>query len=539
MAFFDPKTNFAERSFLIVDDFEAMRRILRDLLRRCGANRVEVAGNGVEAINILRRAKYDVVLCDYYLGDGKNGQQILEEARHEGLVGPATIWIMVTAEKTHDMVMGAVEHAPDDYLLKPVSETGLLTRMERLIGHKTALVGISAAMRAKDYQKVLDLCKARMEHDAGNPMEILRIQASVYQLIGQPERARGLFEAVLARRDVPWARVGLARLELAAGETQRARDLLEQLTADFPNSLEAYDLLAQSYQQQGAWGDAQRVLTQAVRLSPNSFQRQSALGDSALRCEQFDTAESAFQKALKLGAQTTLKAPAPYLGLAQVYTAQNKTAEALKLLGQLGKDIDSEEVRLQATAASVSVHRAAGNLEQAAAAASQVAAGIEDGGHSMSAAAMLELAETFVGIGKLEEAGKLLQFLVRNNYEDEALMRRVTELYRQAGMGEGSGALVQVTRQEMIEAMNRGVKLAADGKLDEALACIRQARTLMPRNPRLLLNYAYVVIALMQKNGWRRDMETEARRSIEAAREIAPAEKRCGDLLTKLESLRH
>lgn len=538
MAFIDPKTNFAERSFLIVDDFEAMRRILRDLLRRCGAKRVDVAANGSEALNILRHAKCDVVLCDYYLGDGKNGQQILEEARHEGLVGASTIWIMVTAEKTHDMVMGAVEHAPDDYLLKPVSETALLTRMERLIGHKTALVGISAAMRAKDYQKVLDLCKARMAQDAGNPMEILRIQASVYQLIGQPERARALFEAVLARRDVPWARVGLARLELAEGQIDRARDLLEQLTTDFPNSLEAYDLLAQTYQQQGAWGDAQRVLKQAVRLSPNSFQRQSALGDSALRCEQFETAEMAFQKALKLGAQTTLKAPAPYLGLARVYTAQNKTAEALKLLGQLTSDIDSDEARLQSTAASVRVYQAAGDDAKATAAARQVAAGIEEGGHNMSAAATLELAETFLAIGNLEEAGKLLQFLVRNNYEDEELMRRVTELYRQAGMGEEGGALVEATRQQMVESMNQGVKLAAQGKLDEALTCIRQAKVLMPRNPRLLLNHAYVVIALMQKNGWRHDMESEARRSILSARQIAPAEKRCGELLSKLESLR-
>lgn len=537
----DPhKSNFANRSFLLVEDFEAMRGILRDLLRRCGARRIEVAANAKDALALLQRNKcdIDVVLCDYNLGPGKNGQQLLAEARHEGLISAATIWIMVTAEKTTDMVMGAIEHQPDDYLLKPVTEAALQNRLEKLIKRKAALSDIAAAMRAGEYGKALELCKQRIAQDPGNPMEIMRLQAELLLLLGQPEQARLIFDAVLARRDVPWARLGLARLLIHAGDPGRARELLEQLIEDTPNYLESYDLLAQTHRRQGAWQDMQRVLTKAVEISPNSPQRQTALGESALRCEDLTVAEASFQKALKLAAQSSLKVPAPYLGLARVYSAQDKTGDALGLLSRLATDIEGDEATLQAKAEEVRVHHRAGNGELAAALTKEITERIQGGNQNLSPTATLDLAETFMLMGHKDTASNLLQFVVRNNHEDAELAGRVLEVFDQGGMGVEGQALVQSSRQQAIDAMNRGVQLASQGKLEEALAYLNQAKTLMPRNPRLLLNHSYVAISLLQKNGWRHDLESDARRSIATARQVAPGEKRCGELLAKLESLR-
>lgn len=541
MAVADPhKSNFINRTFLLIEDFEAMRGILRDLLRRCGARQIEVAANAKEALTLMRRGNcdIDVVLCDYNLGPGTNGQQLLAEARHEGLISAATIWIMVTAEKTADMVMGAIEHQPDDYLLKPVTEAALQTRLEKLIRRKAALSEIAAAMRAGEYGKALELCKKRLEQDPGNPMEIMRLQAELLLILGQPAQARQIFDAILARRDIPWARLGLAKLLIDEGKVGQARELLEQLIADTPNYLESYDLLAQTYRREGAWQDMQRVLGKAVEISPNSPQRQSALGESALRCDDLAVAEASFQKALKLSAQSALKVAAPYLGLARVYSAQHKTADALGQLARLAADIEGDEASLQAKAEEVRVHHGAGNAEAAAAATREIAERIEDGNQNLSPAATLDLAETFMLMGRKDTASKLLQFVVRNNHEDAELAARVQEVFDKGGMGDEGRALVQSSRQQAIDAMNQGVQLASQGKLEEALAYLNHAKTLMPRNPRLLLNHSYVAISLLQKNGWRHDLETDARRSISTARQVAPGEKRCGELLAKLESLR-
>ncbi len=83
--------------------------------------------------------------------------------------------------------------------------------------------------------------------------------------------------------------------------------------------------------------------------------------------------------------------------------------------------------------------------------------------------------------------------------------------------------------------MNHGVRLAREGKLDEAITLTREARERMPNNPRLLLNHAYLLIAWMEKSGRDASVAAEARGCIETARRLKPGEKRAGELMTKLE----
>lgn len=538
MAVVDPRKALCEgRAFLIVEDFEPMRVMLRELLRRCGAKRIETAANTRAAMTILRRGTIDVVLCDYHLGEGETGQHLLERARQESLVGASTIWIMVTAEKAASMVMGMAEHQPDDYLVKPVTEACLQARLEKLIPRKAALAKIDAAIRAREYLRALDLCRERLAQDPDNALETLRIQSELYQLIGRPAEARAILSSVLARMDVPWARVGMAKLYHHEGRHVRARDVLLQLVADQPRYLEAYDWLARTHQRMDDWQEAERVLCQAVEHSPHSHQRQSALGDTALRCSHLEIAERAYQRALKLTAGTALRNPAPYLGLARVFSASGRAGEALAMLGRMAADLEGDEARLQAKTEEARVHHAAGDTERAAAAAQEVGALINSGTQNLSPPVTLDIAEAFMLLGDREAAGRLLQFVVRNNHEDEELVARALEVFDKAGMGEEGRALVERSRNEATDAMNQGARLAAQGRLEEALEHMQQAKSLMPRNSRLLLNHAHVVISLMHKNGWRHDLETEARRSIETARLIVPGDKRCGELMAKLEAV--
>ncbi len=95
----------------------------------------------------MRRRAYDVVLCDYNLGEGMDGQQVLEEAKHRRLVGYATVFVMITAENTMEMVMGAMEYKPDDYLTKPFNKELLKSRLEKLVARKRDLVPVQTGQR--------------------------------------------------------------------------------------------------------------------------------------------------------------------------------------------------------------------------------------------------------------------------------------------------------------------------------------------------------------------------------------------------------
>ncbi|MBS3800868.1 MAG: response regulator, partial [Thioalkalivibrio sp.] len=121
---------------LVVDDFSNMRSTLRQMLLSAGYEDIDMAASGEDAIDKLGQRRYAIVLCDYNLGEGLDGQQVLDLARDRGLIDLSTLFIMVTAETTSDMVMGAVESIPDGYLSKPFTKDLLAVRLARGIRRK-------------------------------------------------------------------------------------------------------------------------------------------------------------------------------------------------------------------------------------------------------------------------------------------------------------------------------------------------------------------------------------------------------------------
>ena len=72
--------DLSSKTYLVIDDLADMRSMIRSMLVAYGVTNIDMAGNGKDAIKSLSKTQYDVVLCDYNLGEGKDGQQVLEEA---------------------------------------------------------------------------------------------------------------------------------------------------------------------------------------------------------------------------------------------------------------------------------------------------------------------------------------------------------------------------------------------------------------------------------------------------------------------------
>ena len=71
--------DYSRTRFLIVDDFSDFRTSLKSMLRDLGAKDVDTADRGEDTLVMCRHKRYDIILHDYNLGAGKNGQQVLEE----------------------------------------------------------------------------------------------------------------------------------------------------------------------------------------------------------------------------------------------------------------------------------------------------------------------------------------------------------------------------------------------------------------------------------------------------------------------------
>lgn len=541
LANFSPVSiNLSGKNILIVDDYQEMRTILRDMLRNLGADvkKMYMVATGEDAIAILKKVEFDVVLCDLVLGTGKNGQQVLEEAKHLSLVGPSCLWIMISAEKAAEAVSGAAEYQPDAYLIKPVTEVSLSTRLEKIWVKKKAFAEIHQAIKRLDYGEALNLCDQRLVSDKANTSDLLRTKCNLLWMTGELDRAQNLLEEILSKRELPWAKVALARIFFKKNDLELAKKLLEETIEINSTYIEAHDLLAQTLQAMDDLAGANDVLERAVKLSPNSALRQQTLGSLSLKIGKLENAERAFRRSIALGENSVLKKADTYLGLVKVCSAKNNPGEAMRVLGQLTKSFNSDDVRLRALAATGLVHHQSGEVEKAAQLAIELDQSLSNKDERpLSSEESLEIAHLLLVAGDKEKAIQLLQSEIKNNPENPMLHKVVSDIFEQAGMREEGSQLIEATRQEAMLMMNRGVLLVSKGQYEEAVCAMREARAAMPTNVRVLLNFAHVFIAYIQKNGSTPDLIDEARKSLLAANELSPGEPRFKRLMASLNEL--
>ncbi|MFA7240428.1 MAG: tetratricopeptide repeat protein [Sulfuricellaceae bacterium] len=535
--FLNSNSMFVGKRFLIVDDFQGMRGMLREMLKSFGAKDIDMAANGKEAIVCLEKNKYSAVLCDYNLGIGKNGQQVLEEAKCRDLIGLATAWIIISAEKTSDMVVGAAEYMPDDYIIKPVTEAALRSRVEKVMTKKVALHDIEKAISTKNFARAIALCDEALSASKANATDLLRIKTNLLLNMGNYDQARQVFEKILAVRDVPWARTGLAKVAFYSNDAATAQRLLQELLKENPAYLEAHDLLAKIYESQGNLEEAQRVLARSTALSPNSYIRQRSFGEIAHKRGDLEAAEHAYRKSIKLGEFSVLKTPVAHLGLAKLCSAKDNPVEALQILKSVGKEFNDQETNFHAKVVEGMVHRKSGDYVAAGKAAKEIAEIVQRDKNSLPAGTMIEAAQLLLETGNKEVAESLVQNIVKNNHENKELIAQVNEVYSQAGMVDEGQKLVETARKEVVDANNRGVTLAKEGKLDEAIEWLRNARNMLPNNKRILINLANVAVLSMNKNGRNDTSVQEVRECVEKVAKLDPDEKWCAQIQNALDAL--
>jgi two-component system, chemotaxis family, chemotaxis protein CheY len=104
-------------SILIVDDYNTMIRIIRNLLKQLGFNNVDEANDGTAALAKMREKEYGLVISDWNMTP-MTGYDLLREIRADPALS-ATRFIMVTAESKTDNVIAAKKAGVDNYIVKP------------------------------------------------------------------------------------------------------------------------------------------------------------------------------------------------------------------------------------------------------------------------------------------------------------------------------------------------------------------------------------------------------------------------------------
>jgi tetratricopeptide (TPR) repeat protein len=529
--------NWSDKHYLIVDDFVGIRQLLRESLRSLGAKYVDQASSGGEAMVQIAKTRYDVVLCDYNLDAGKNGQQVLEEARVRNLLMPSSMFIMVSAEKSVESVMGAAEHQPDAYLIKPITEGVLLTRLNRIWHKKQVFRKIDQAYAEKDYLGAAKLCDAQIASNKIHEVDLLRMKAQLLIKSGEPDKAREVYERILQERDYNWAKVGLAKIRMLAGEFEPARQIFQAVIAENRFYLDAYDQLATAYQRLGQADEACNVLERATKLSPNSVTRQRSLGEVSLKLGNMGMAEKAFRKCIAIGEHSVMKTPDAYFGLARVHGIKNEPKEALQLLATAQKEFSASVTGLRAKITEGLVYHESGDYRRARKSGDELETMLASTPERPDTSTCMDMATLLFAVGVKEAPVDLLCYVIKNNHDNVGLLDDVQKVFDKARMGDEGSLLIMSSKKEASDIMNQGVLLWKTGKLEEAVEWMRHARMALPNNLRILFNAAQILISHLQQRGYDPVLAAEATGVLMHVDEISPGQQRFAQLMEQLATL--
>jgi adenylate cyclase len=112
---------------LIVDDNEDNRYTLRLMLESDGHERITCAAGGNEAIALIEKEKFSLILLDLMMPD-LNGDEVLKVIKSDPDKRDISV-IMISADTNADKVSQCIELGADDYLPKPFNPTILRARI--------------------------------------------------------------------------------------------------------------------------------------------------------------------------------------------------------------------------------------------------------------------------------------------------------------------------------------------------------------------------------------------------------------------------
>jgi tetratricopeptide (TPR) repeat protein len=490
------KINYGSKKILVIEDQAIIRETIKHILYSLGARHIVEAGTGINGIVEMRRAQFDIILCDYNLGDGKNGQQILEEAKHFKLLPFNAVFIMITIQQSKDMVLSALDCKPDDYLIKPFNRVQLSLRIERCISRKEYLASIEREIDSGNIYQAIQNCEKLLEQGNKNThLHVLKIRAELAIQIGDLDPAQKIYQEILQERDIPWARLGLIVILFLQGHYQQATESLNLFIEEYPMMLEAYDWLAKAYEALGNDEEALDALNMAITLSPQAILRQQRLALLADKTENNESAKKAYKAAINLGKYSVYGSSSDFSGLAKVYLKSNLTDDALKVLKDMNKlFLNDPDSRVRAAILEVDIEKSKKNGNVSKKPYEKAFKLYEQFGSQISRELRLEMAALAHQSGITNLGDEIFVNLIKTNIDDKYFIGEINRICDIFIGNNHAGNLISRVKQELIDINNVGVNLFKEGRIKDALAVFDGAIEKIPNNQTITLNRLKVII---------------------------------------------
>jgi len=471
------------------------------MLSSFGAQHVDMASTAEDALAKCKFDFYDIILCDFNLGHGKNGQQVLEALRSTKRIKHVHLFIMITAETAKDVVLGAREYQPDAYIAKPITRTVLEQRLGHLIKQQKILKPINKEIDLENHSKAITLCHRLIADKTRYQSWCYQTLGKLYLKIGDSDNAIKIYKLVLSGREVPWAHLGMGQALQQSNKLQEAIECYESAIKQNPNMVEAYDGVSQCQLALGQNKKAQESLQKAVNLSPRIVTRQEKLGSVCEQNQDIESAANAFRHAVKFAEHSIHENSKHYLNLGRCLSewgesiegneAKHVADEAINVLETVSnKFSNDEDACLSATLIETRVFQSQDNPEAAQNKLHQAECIIEE--ENLSIDVGLDFAKTLYSMGQANRAEDLLVGLAKKFENESEIIQKIESL-----LDEPESLTV---RKQAKELNKSGIQQFEQSKLSEAIDAFGKALAFTPKHAALNLNFVQVMIKQYKEN---------------------------------------
>ena len=532
-------------SVLVIDPNPGMRSNLQNMLNAASISKVEYAINAGTAIRQLTRRAYDIILCEYDLGgassggagDGQDGQQLLEDLRHHRLIAPWAIFIMLTSEAVHGKVVSAAELAPTDYVLKPFTAETLGARIARALERRAVFLPTWQLVAQNNLREAIRSAAAAEITHPRHALDFARLRAELHVQLKEHGEAEQIYRKVLAFKPLGWAGLGLARAQFAQGRIDEARDTLQMLVAAHPQLMGAYDLLARCHEAAGAHAQAQKILEEAVNLSPHLVRRLRKLGEVALEAGDAAVAERALRQVVSKARYSEFRDPEDHVKLVKALVKRGDLAQATGVVRDLERSLRaSPETDACLAIANAALHDAAGN-RPAALNDLHTAVTAVRASSGLSTALRLGLVRSCLG-HRLDGQAQEVMMTVVNDPAAGMSTAGALQLFADAGrrdLADGMGQQLKAQAQILLGVADEKRNM---GDVRGAVQTLLEALRMAPGNLQVMIAAAGGVLRQINELGWDHPLGELCFAQLENIRAVDAQHPRLGPLTDEYMAMR-
>jgi tetratricopeptide (TPR) repeat protein len=510
-------------SVLVVDPNPGMRGSLQTMLNQAGIAKIEYAVNSGTAIRQLSRRSYDIILCEYDLGngsdDGQDGQQLLEDLRHHRLIGLWTIFIMLTSEAVYGKVVSAAELTPTDYILKPFTVDMLSGRIARAIERRAVFLPTYQLLSQGNLREAIRSCaKAEAAHPR-HALDFARLRAELHVELKEFADAEALYRDVLAIRPLGWAGLGLAGAMQAQGRIDESREVLEKLVEANPRLMAAYDLLARCHEAAGDHARSQQVLESAVDISPHVVRRLRKLGEVAMEAGDPVAAERSFKQVVAKARYSEFRDPEDHVNLVRALVKNGDALQASGVVRDLERSLrGNPNVDACKAISNALLHESAGN---AAAAASELHAAVNAvrASSGLSARLKIGLARSCLA-NRLDQQASEVMLAVMNDPASGVTPQQAMGVFVNAGrpdLAAGMGQQLKAQAQILLGVADEKRNM---GDVRGAVQTLLEALHLAPGNLQVMIAVVGGILRQINEMGWDHQLAELCAAQLESIRGI-------------------